>query len=61
VRAFVGIALPVALLILVAAGGFGYRPPLGFDVGPLPSQLGLAALILLFAARMVPAFRGDRR
>ncbi|MEE8525679.1 MAG: hypothetical protein V3T72_17215 [Thermoanaerobaculia bacterium] len=60
-RAFLGIAFPVALLTLVAAAGFGYRPPLGFDVGPLPSLAGSAALILLFTARLVPAFTGRQR
>lgn len=60
-RAFLSIAFPTALLTLVAAGGFGYRPPLGIDVGPLPSLAASAALILWFTARLVPAITGGRK
>ncbi len=60
-RAFVGIAIPAGLLTLLAADSFGYRPPLGFDPGPLPSLAGLAALVLWLAVRLLPEFTGGRR
>ena len=61
VAGFVAIFIAAMLLVLAFGKGLGYRPPVGFDPGPLASFAGMAALMLWLAARLALAFRGSRR
>lgn len=60
-NAFLGILLPMGLLMLPLLRGVGYREPLGFDPGHwLPMVTGITALTLWLIARIAWELSSDR-